>query len=646
MTNSILAGSTNAAGPVSDFQSATTGTNFVIASGDHDLIENNPSVGGFPVLQTILFGVDPMLAPLADNGGPTQTMAPIFGSPAIGAGNSNATGEPATDQTGQPRTANGSIDIGAVEFQSLSTTISVAASDTSPIVGEAVTFTAQVAATATNTTPTGTVQFYIDGQPLGDPVPLVGGVAQSNPVDALGANSPLTLGAHVVTAQYVSAGPFASGTGQLPGGLVVSTATATTISAAPLSVQYGQAVQLSATVSNQTLNSGTPNGMVDFTDVTDPMNPVDLTPGGVALLGGTASVSPANLSVGTHEIIATFLGSTGFFGSTSAPQSVAVTTVRGRDRDDGQRLDAQHGPCGVRSMVELPDGHNGLGARGRRRSVRGRACAWWRPRRARRRRPLRFRARGPGGLLLRPRGGRAARLGVRRRGPVLGGVRGFGRVVRSVPARGRPGGRCGCRLGPARAPSGAGRRAAVPSGSPAGRRAGRRFGSARWRSTSARCRSFRLKPVVVAGPVAAFGARAWAGGRRGLPVARRVGRRSSPSPRRRSPVAVVSPAAGRLPVVLGGGGGGVARVRRGRPGRRVPVPASSPTCCFPLRSLGGASTRGLRQPGARAVPPRFISVSSNVLTLPTAACPVAVRVISLRPSHLHRHPPCATCIHR
>jgi hypothetical protein len=59
----------------------------------------------------------PDLAPLGNYGGPTQTMPPLPGSPAIGAG-SVAANIFATDQRGYPRTQNGLIDIGAVELQS------------------------------------------------------------------------------------------------------------------------------------------------------------------------------------------------------------------------------------------------------------------------------------------------------------------------------------------------------------------------------------------------------------------------------------------------------------------------------------------------------------------------------------------------
>jgi hypothetical protein len=59
----------------------------------------------------------PDLAPLGNYGGPTQTMPPLPGSPAIGAGSVTANTF-STDQRGYSRTQNGLIDLGAVELQS------------------------------------------------------------------------------------------------------------------------------------------------------------------------------------------------------------------------------------------------------------------------------------------------------------------------------------------------------------------------------------------------------------------------------------------------------------------------------------------------------------------------------------------------
>ena len=58
------------------------------------------------------------LGPLADNGGPTQTMALLPGSPAIDAGsNALIPAGVTTDQCGNARISNGTVDIGAVESQ-------------------------------------------------------------------------------------------------------------------------------------------------------------------------------------------------------------------------------------------------------------------------------------------------------------------------------------------------------------------------------------------------------------------------------------------------------------------------------------------------------------------------------------------------
>ena len=55
---------------------------------------------------------DPLLGPLADNGGPTQTMALLASSPAIGAG-ANC---PDFDQRGHSKTNPARCDIGAYQY--------------------------------------------------------------------------------------------------------------------------------------------------------------------------------------------------------------------------------------------------------------------------------------------------------------------------------------------------------------------------------------------------------------------------------------------------------------------------------------------------------------------------------------------------
>ncbi|HVJ81840.1 MAG TPA: DUF4214 domain-containing protein [Planctomycetia bacterium] len=62
-----------------------------------------------------LVGVDPLLGALADNGGPTLTHLPQFGSPVFDVG-SNPAGLQ-TDQRGEPRLLGNGVDIGAVESE-------------------------------------------------------------------------------------------------------------------------------------------------------------------------------------------------------------------------------------------------------------------------------------------------------------------------------------------------------------------------------------------------------------------------------------------------------------------------------------------------------------------------------------------------
>jgi hypothetical protein len=84
-----------------------------------NLAAANPDANG-NIVGTRAAPVDPKLGPLQDNGGPTQTMALLPGSPAINAG-SNPDGL-ATDQRGYfTRAADGGVDIGAFQLGATAT---------------------------------------------------------------------------------------------------------------------------------------------------------------------------------------------------------------------------------------------------------------------------------------------------------------------------------------------------------------------------------------------------------------------------------------------------------------------------------------------------------------------------------------------
>lgn len=90
-------------------------------SQGHNLVGNNAgSFGFFPsdddIVGTSTAPINPVIAPLADNGGPTFTVALRAGSPAIDAGDDTllAAGI-TTDQRGLPRKSGAHVDIGAYE---------------------------------------------------------------------------------------------------------------------------------------------------------------------------------------------------------------------------------------------------------------------------------------------------------------------------------------------------------------------------------------------------------------------------------------------------------------------------------------------------------------------------------------------------
>jgi hypothetical protein len=87
-------------GNIGNTSNATTDCEFISGSftGTYDVVGNEGSCSFASNSQT---GVDPDLSPLAENGGPTETMAIASSSPAVGLGNPNT--NPGVDQRGYAR---------------------------------------------------------------------------------------------------------------------------------------------------------------------------------------------------------------------------------------------------------------------------------------------------------------------------------------------------------------------------------------------------------------------------------------------------------------------------------------------------------------------------------------------------------------
>ena len=124
ISNSIVAGNTDD-GSAPDLRSgnnARTINYSLIGATGLTILGNGNQVG------TLMSPLDPLLGPLADNGGPTQTLALLAGSPAIDAGSDALAAGLSSDQRGfpfvrtfdDPAAPGASVDIGSFEVQTLS----------------------------------------------------------------------------------------------------------------------------------------------------------------------------------------------------------------------------------------------------------------------------------------------------------------------------------------------------------------------------------------------------------------------------------------------------------------------------------------------------------------------------------------------
>ncbi|GAA4811249.1 beta strand repeat-containing protein [Nocardioides caeni] len=190
-----------------------------------------------------------------------------------------------------------------------------------PVVhGEAVSFTAQVARVDGTSTPTGTVQFTVDGADFGPPATVSGGVAASI------SSSTLSTGNHTIGAHYSGDGNLAPSTATSASLVVDKAGTTTALTSTGSPTVSGEAVTFTAEVDVVSPGVGQPAGGVQFN--------VDGQPYGtaVALSGsGVATLTISNLLPGNHTVGATYNGNADFASSAAADLThgvdLAATTV-------------------------------------------------------------------------------------------------------------------------------------------------------------------------------------------------------------------------------------------------------------------------------------------------------------------------------
>ena len=165
LTNCTISGNTAIGGGGLNNTSTATLTNTIVAGNPAGGDVDGPISGSDNVI-----GGNPLLAPLGDFGGPTQTMPLLPGSPAIGTGMS--TGAPTTDQRGFNRGS--TVDIGAFQDQGFTFTPITGSTPQTTLCGAAFTNPLAVTVTANNTS-----QFVnpVDGGMITFTAPMSGASA-------------------------------------------------------------------------------------------------------------------------------------------------------------------------------------------------------------------------------------------------------------------------------------------------------------------------------------------------------------------------------------------------------------------------------------------------------------------------------------
>jgi predicted outer membrane repeat protein len=312
LQNTIVAGNFQGSGSTPNDINGNVADN----RGGYNLIGTAGSSGLVNGVNGNIVGVVSLgLGTLANNGGPTQTVALLPGSPAIGHGSNAYVAPSATDQRGFARIVNGSVDIGAYEVQGPApTSITATGFPTTIQAGTAgtITVTAMTSSGSVATGYTGTVHFTSS-----DPNAVL-------PADysfVTSDNGTHTFNVTLKTAgtQSITLTDTVNGSiGATASGITVTPAAASTLALAgfPSSISAGAAGTYSVTARDAFGNIATGyTGTIHFAS-SDPQ----------AIL--SADYTFTNLDKGTHSFTATLqtAGTETVTATDNAASSIAGTT--------------------------------------------------------------------------------------------------------------------------------------------------------------------------------------------------------------------------------------------------------------------------------------------------------------------------------
>jgi uncharacterized repeat protein (TIGR01451 family) len=315
--NTVIANNTASFGP------DLSGT---FNSQDYNLIGNTSGATFTGTTTHNIVNTSAKLGALGNNGGPTQTMLPLPGSPAIDAGdpanlppdtfdlnNNGDTTEPLpVDQRGFPRVINNKFDIGAVEVN-----YSISATAGTP--QSATINTAFATALKATVTESGNAQNGIAVTFTAPNSGASGTFPGSSLTAMVNTNASGIATAPTFTANGTAGGPYnviASIGAGLPTANFALTntqaATSTAVSSSINPSNLAQSVTFTATVTSA---SGTPTGTVQFKDGANVI--ACSNAGGQTLnASGVATCQTSSLTAGNHMITAVYSGDANFLTST------------------------------------------------------------------------------------------------------------------------------------------------------------------------------------------------------------------------------------------------------------------------------------------------------------------------------------------
>jgi fibronectin-binding autotransporter adhesin len=200
--------------------------------------------------------------------------------------------------------------------------------------GQPVTFTITVAQSVGAAIPTGTVNFFVDGNPVGNPsgVTLVSGMASITIPDGMVGNTAfLTGGTHLINAAYSGDASYPPGNASIQQQINRVTPTVSLTGSSPsIFGQQTPTVSFTATVSTAAGTGIVPTGDVVFVDQTTGMTLGQQTLDGSGQATLVINTTPQNtLSAGVHSIRANYVGlgsgDTNYNTSSSVPFTQTVS---------------------------------------------------------------------------------------------------------------------------------------------------------------------------------------------------------------------------------------------------------------------------------------------------------------------------------